>query len=314
MNSKKILNLLVTFVLLLLLYACNNVQKPNSAKHIPFNFGDTISLDKMNVLQTSDSNTLRIAVSAISSPRETFAYYKELFNYIEIQIGKKIEMVQRKTYQEINLLVKKNEVDLAFVCSGGYVYGVADSSFNLLAVPLQNGSKKYRTYIIASKNSNIKKFEDLEGKTFAFTDSLSTSGFLYPNKRLKEMNTSYNQFFSGTTFTYAHDNSIQLVAKQMVDGAAVNSLVFDFLSSSAPERTKNVKIIEQSGFYGMPPVVISNGVSKAMRQKLLSIFLNAHNDSGSRKVLEKLKVDRYVIDSDTIYKSVRDLAKLSSLK
>jgi phosphonate transport system substrate-binding protein len=297
------------FISFLLFAGCTETSSKSDPKHVSFNFADTLTIDSTLVSPKFERNTIKIAVSAISSPRETFAYYEEMFKYIEHQIGKKVEMVQRKTYEEVNTLLKTEQVDLAFVCSGGYAFGIADSAFRLLVVPERNGMKKYVAYIIAHKDSEIKRFEDLKGKKFAFTDPLSTSGALYPAKRLKELKTNMNEFFSTFTYTHAHDNSIQLVAKRMVDGAAVNSLVFDYINTFSPERTKNIVIIEKSETYGMPPVVISNGISDEMKKILENVFLNIHNDPSSKRVLEKLMVDKYVLESDTIYKSVNNMVK-----
>jgi phosphonate transport system substrate-binding protein len=293
---------------------CTNKENSSISKEAPFSFSDTVKIDnKINSLDCP-TETIKIAVSAISSPRETFTYYEEMFKYIEKKLGMRVMMVQRKTYKEVNDLLKLNEVDLAFVCSGGYIYGVADSAFNLLVVPERDGLRKYQTYIIVNNNSNIKSFEELKGKRFAFTDPLSTSGTIYPSKRIEELGSNPNDFFANYTYTYAHDNSIQLVAKQMVDGAAVNSLVFDYLNTVSPERTKNIRIIEKSEWHGMPPVVISYGVKDELRKELETIFLNIHEDEGSKRVLEKLMVDKYVKESDSIFTSVRDMVELLNHK
>jgi phosphonate transport system substrate-binding protein len=276
-------------------------------KYIKFNFNDTVRIESKETSPNNNPLSLKIAVSAISSPRETYSYYEEMFRYIEEEVGVKVEMVQRKTYEEINNLLKLNQVDVAFVCSGGYIYGELDSAFKLLVVPERDGLQRYYTYIISHEDSQLNKFEDLRGKKFAFTDPLSTSGALYPLKRLKQLGTNENNFFSSFTYTHAHDNSIQLVAKRLVDGAAVNSLVFDYIAKHSPEKTKNIRIIEISESYGMPPIVISHGVSDEMRLKIEKIFLNIHFDTGSKKILERLMVDKYTSGTDTIYKSVREL-------
>jgi phosphonate transport system substrate-binding protein len=297
----------VLFTALILIASCSDRDNNGSAKQTSFSFDDTVRIDDKMVASDSTRSVLRIAVAAISSPRETFAYYKEMFKYIEAQTGMKVVMIQRKTYEEINRLSKSNQVDLAFICSGGYVYGLADSSFNLLVIPERNGLKKYQSYIITHKNSGISTLEDLKEKRFAFTDPMSTAGKIYPTKRLKDLGTSPSEFFASYTYTYAHDNSIQLVAKQMVDGAAVNSLVFEYIAAVSPERIQNIRIIEKSGWYGMPPVVIAKGVPTDLRRMIESIFINIHKDTGSQKVLEKLMVDRFVAVNDTIFKSVRDM-------
>lgn len=296
----------IFFIMFLLIatYGCN-YNENDSPDSWNFDFKDTIRISNKLVVDSTPRNEIRIAVSAISSPRETFAYYSEMFEYIERETGMKVTMVQRKTYEQVNQLLKNSLVDLAFICSGGYVYGMLDSAFSLLVIPERNSLRKYQSYIIVHKELRANSIEDLRGKRFAFTDQLSTAGKLYPQKKLKDLNEIPCDFFSSNIFTYAHDNSIQLVAKKMVDGAAVNSLVFEYISAKYPDRVKNIKIIDRSPWFAMPPVVVSNGLPEEMKKKLKRIFLNIHEDKGSKEVLEKLMIDRFVEGNDTIFNNIR---------
>jgi phosphonate transport system substrate-binding protein len=310
--QKKIILIFIVLITSIFI-GCSNNPKNEESKQIPFDFSDSLKIDSSLKEGTEESNTIRFAVSAISSPKETFTYYNDMVKYIEKETGMRVELVQRKTYKEINNLLKNGYADIAIVCSGGYIYGVVDSAYKLLVVPLRDGKKHYYAYIIAHNDSDIEDFQDLKGKKFAFTDPLSTSGKIYPIKRLNDNKSTPDNYFSSYTFTYAHDNSIQLVAKKIVDGAAVNSLVFDYLRITSPERTKNIKVVERSESFAMPPVVVSNHLSENTIRKLEEIFLNLHKDSSSKKVLEQLMVDKYVKDNDSIYSSVRKLAGFNDM-
>ena len=298
---KLVLLLLTTFIL-----GCSYLENDKKTEKVIFDFSDTTSIDNQDIIK-DHKNQIRIAVAAITSPRETFTFYKDMFKYIEMETGMPVLMIQRKTYEEINILLKQGDVDVAFICSGGYVFGHSESWFNLLVIPERMGKKNYQTYIIAHNSSTINSLKDLRGKSFAFTDPLSTSGYLYPTKRLRDMGYEPNTFFGSHTYTYAHDNSIQLVSKKIVDGASVNSLVFDYLNETNPDRVRNIKIIEKSEWYGIPPVVISNKTPDELKIQLEAIFLKMHLNPSSKKVLDKLMFDRFVNENDSIYNSVRRL-------
>ena len=92
------------------------------------------------------------------------------------------------------------------------------------------GKPVYQAYIIANKDSSIEIFEDFNGKSFAFTDPLSNTGRLYAIKRLKEINKTEKDFFSKTNYTHAHDISMQLVSKNIIDGATIDGLIFDYFA------------------------------------------------------------------------------------
>ncbi len=77
------------------------------------------------------------------SPKETLELYRQLLTYLGHKTGKDLELVQRKTYGEVNELLGKGLIDLAFVCSGPYVTGKDSYGFVLLAVPEVHGHPTY---------------------------------------------------------------------------------------------------------------------------------------------------------------------------
>jgi len=195
-----------------------------------------ISLEKSEKLQavsvpTPKEESLKIAISAMISPKETFGFYKEILSYISQKISLPIQLIQRETYEEVNNLIKENDLHAAFVCTGAYVTGHDDFGLELLVAPVAYGKSVYYSYIIVPKDSSAHTLDDLRGRKFAFTDPMSNTGKLSPTYMLAKMAEDENQFFSSFIFTYNHDKSIEAVAKKMVDGAAVDSLIWDYLIS-----------------------------------------------------------------------------------
>jgi ABC-type phosphate/phosphonate transport system substrate-binding protein len=89
--------------------------------------------------RASTNPPLRVAVAAMVSPKETLELYRQLLTYLGHKLGKDLELVQRKTYGEVNELIGKGLIDLAFICSGPYVMGKDRYGFVLLAVPVVHG-------------------------------------------------------------------------------------------------------------------------------------------------------------------------------
>lgn len=303
MNSDK--KIFVPVLLsLILLAGCSYNQRHSESIRVDL---DEQSYENDNYIPADTTPRLSVAVSAIISPRETLAYYEELFNYISEQTGYKIEFKQRRTYQEVNQMVEQQDVDLAFICSGAYTLGKDDSRMDILAIPVINGQSGYQAYVITHESSAINNFEDLRDKRFAYTDPMSHTGRFYADKRVKECGCAIDKFFSKTVYSHAHDVSMQLVAKQVVDGASVSGLIFDYIAAKYPERVKNLRIIERSEYYGMPPIVIPHGLDSLKRSKLQRFLLNAHKDPAGKEILDKLMIDRFVPGNDADYKSIREM-------
>ncbi len=254
-------------------------------------------------------NTLRIAVGGMVAPAIAFGYYRQFLDYIGEKLGKHVEFIDREAYSEINELVRRGKVEAAFVCSGPYVDGHDEFGMELLAAPQAYGERVYYSYIIVGKNSTITNFHDLEGKTFAFTDPLSNTGKLVPTYILARMNKTPGSFFKKYVFTQSHDKSIKAVAQGIVDGAAVDSLIWEYLNRTDPELTSRTKIIMKSPPYGMSPVVVRPGLDPRLKQELRKVFLNAHKDEKGRTILRGMMIDRFVPMKDSEYDSIREMKR-----
>jgi len=250
---------------------------------------------------------LRVAVAAMISPKETFELYRQLLTYLGRRLGQDVEFVQRKTYSEINELLGKGEIDLAFICSGPFVAGEDKYGFIPLAVPEVQGSHFYQSYLIVNQNSPFHRLEDLRGRSFAFTDPDSNTGRLVPTYWLAELNFKPETFFSQIIYTYSHDNSIMAVARGLVDGATVDGLVWEFYQAKNPVFTSKTRIIKKSEPYGIPPLVASSRLAPEARQKIQALLLSLHQDPEGKRILGELLIDRFVTVQEQWYDNVRKM-------
>ena len=255
--------------------------------------------------RASRTPPLRVAVAAMISPKETFTLYRQILAYLGRKLDKDLEFVQRKTYGEIDELLQKSQIDLAFICSGPYVSGREKFGFAPLAVPEVRGSHFYHSYLIVNKESSFQRLEDLRGRTFAFTDPDSNTGRLVPTYWLAEIKEKPETFFSRIVYTYSHDNSIMAVARNLVDGAAVDSLIWDFYQEKTPAFTAKTRIIRKSEPYGIPPLVASRDLPTPMKQRLREILFTMHQDPEGKKILAELMIDRFIPPQEAWYDNLR---------
>lgn len=227
--------------------------------------------------------------------------------YLEKRVGIPAELIQRETYQEVNELIGRRKLEMAFICTGAYVEGRDTQNMELLAAPVVKGEPVYYSYIITSAQAKIQGMEGLRDKRFAFTDPLSNTGYLAPRYLLLQRNETPEQFFQKSIFTNSHDHSIEAVAKGLVDGAAVDSLVYDAMAEANPQLISQLKIIEKSPPFGIPPVVVPKELPYARKEQLREILLAMHDDIEGKEILRKLKIDRFVRVEDSLYDSIREM-------
>jgi len=257
--------------------------------------------------RASPTSPLRVAVAAMISPKETFDLYRQLLAYLGRGLNKDLEFVQRKTYAEIDDLLKKSEIDLAFICSGPYVAGKERFGFESIAVPEVHGSHFYQSYLIVNKDSPYHRLEDLRGHTFAFTDPDSNTGRLVPTYWLSELKAQPETFFSRIVYTYSHDNSIMAVARNLVDGATVDGLIWEFYQQKNPTFTSKTRIIKKSEPFGIPPLVASKGLSAESKERIRQILFSMHQDPEGKRILTELMIDRFIAPQEAWYDNLRQM-------
>jgi phosphonate transport system substrate-binding protein len=276
----------------------------------------TIQLSNLQPLPASSSNQLvplRVAVAAVISPKGTAESYQSLVQYIGVQLNRPVELVQRRTYAEVNDLIESGYVDLAFVCTSAYIEGHTKFGMELLVAPQVSGGVTYRSYLIVPRASLAQSMSDLRSKVFAFTDPISNTGRVYPTYLVQKLNNTPDNFFSRTFFTYSHDDAIRAVANGLADGAAVDSLVYDFATIREPLLAERTKIIHRSPPFGIPPVVVNPNIRPQLKAELQTLLLDMANLSQGQKSLQSIGVDRFVIIEDSAYNSARELLNATGL-
>ncbi len=264
-------------------------------------------LDPIPVAAATEVKPLHVAVAAIISPQGTADSYGPLLDYLSQQVDRPVELVQRRTYAEVNDLVESGEVDLAFVCTSAYVAGQRDFGMKLLAAPQVKGEAVYYSLLIVPRDSLAQSMADLQGKEFAFTDPISNTGRNYPVSLVLQLGETPETFFSRTFYTYSHDDAIRAVAHGVADGAAVDSLVYEFAVARDPELGENTRVIRQSPPFGIPPVVIGPHLRPQMAAELQQILFHMADDPAGRQALTVAGFDGFVPVADAVYESVRTL-------
>jgi phosphonate transport system substrate-binding protein len=270
-------------------------------------------LEPLPLKVPTETIPLRVAIAAVISPKGNVDSYGPLLEYLGEELNRPVKLVQRRTYAEINELIKNGEVDIGFVCTSAYVAGARDFGMELLAAPQVAGETVYYSLLIVPTDSQASSMADLRGSVFAFTDPMSNSGRNYPTHLVLEMGQTPEQFFRRTFFTYSHDDAIRAVANRVADGAAVDSLVYAYTVSREPELGQKTKIIHSSPPFGIPPVVVGPHVRPQSKAELRAILMAMDENPAGRSALATASIDSFVSIEDSAYETVRILeAQISS--
>lgn len=244
---------------------------------------------------------------------ENLRFLDQWSDYLETKTGREVELVLRKSYREVIDLLNSGTIDFAWICGFPYVQKRDPESLKLLSVPVYRGEPLYQSYIIVPRDSPYKRFGDLQGRIFAFSDPDSNSGFLYPSSLVASRGHKPETYFRKTFFTFNHAETVQAVSEFVADGGAVDSYIWEYLASFKPEVTEKTRIVKRSPTFGFPPVVSRLGLDaetvRAMKVTLESMSL----DSGGKALLAQLKLDRFGDFPDSLYNEIRAMANRTQI-
>lgn len=250
---------------------------------------------------------LLIGLASVLSPHETIGHYRQIAQYVARKTGRPAVLIQRKTYAEINMLLANGDVDIAFMSTGAYSAYRGLNEIELLVMAEYDGTTLYNAQVIVPRDSKARSIEDLQGKTFAFTDPLSYSGHMVIEDYLRKKDVLPETFFSRYLYTYSHDRSLWAVANKLVDGASFDSQIYEYAQIKNPDLADKVRIIATIGPAPTGPVAVRTALNPETKQELQKIFLEMNEDPDTAAALKRLMIDRFVPPTPELYQSLRKL-------
>ncbi len=271
----------------------------------------------------AETKSVKIVVTAAMTSLKGIPVYDEMAKYFSKKLGWNIKVVSNLSYAEADNMLDKGVIQVGFVCGLPYVEKVAQGKYELIAIPVMSMKKgafsdargyddvpgKYYSYTIVRKDSPLKTWADLKGKSYAFSDVGSNSGYNLPRAKLISIGARDWSYFSKVVVSGSHEESIRLVASGVVDASSVDSLVLDYDRMVNDAAALNVRIIEHLGPAGIPPVVISKKADPSLKQAMMDVLLAMHKDPEGKKILDKAMVTRFDPPVDRNYDDVRAYAK-----
>lgn len=150
--------------------------------------------------QPSSALPRRVAVGAMISPARTIQLYSALFELIGQRLGQPVAVVLKKTYREVNEALLRGEMDVAWVCTGGWLDLRQGGRVNVLAVPQVKGHTTYRSYLVVRADAPYKELGQLRGSRVVYSDPLSLTGYRLPRQMVQKLGFSPDEFFSQSFF------------------------------------------------------------------------------------------------------------------
>jgi phosphonate transport system substrate-binding protein len=203
------------------------------------------------------------------------------------------------------------EIDAGFICGLPYVQlrRQTPAPVELLAAPVIRGSRYagrpiYFSDVIVQRNSPVRTFADLRGRSWAYNDLDSHSGYNLTRHHLVTIGETRG-FFSRVVEAGFHQRAVRMVATGEVDAAAIDSQVLAIELRDLPDLAQQLRVIEALGPSTIQPVVAARHLPIDLKAALRAALLRLGNDPSARKELDRGFVDRFVPVTDRYYDDIR---------
>jgi phosphonate transport system substrate-binding protein len=280
-------------------------------------FVAVLALALAPLVPASAQTSLHLVLTPSQKPTDLLATGEEFGRVLGGLAGVPVRVTVASDYAAVIEALRNRTADLAFVHPGGYVLAAREAKARIVARNLWHGKSSFTSRIYVRKDSGLKTLEELKGKTIAFVDPASSSGYIYPMVLLIQKGLVKNRdpktFFREVTFSGAHDASMRALLNGHVDAIASFDLAREQYLKDPAERERIVVVAEtpeipEAGIAardGLDPALLAR-----VRAALLSIKAPAHAD-----LLKRLyEIDGFAPAEDRDYDPVRAAIELLGVR
>jgi phosphonate transport system substrate-binding protein len=172
----------------------------------------------------SAQTSLHLALTPSQKPTDLLVAGEAFGAALGKLVGVPIRVTVASDYAAVVEALRNRTADLAFVHPAGYVLANREAKAMIVAKDQWHGNTSYTSRIYVRKESGITTLEGLRGKTIAFIDPSSASGYVYPMVMLIQKGLVQNRdpktFFKEFVYAGSHDAGLLALLNGHVDALA----------------------------------------------------------------------------------------------
>ncbi len=240
---------------------------------------------------------------------------KVLTDYLHKETGYYFTTAVPASYIAVVEAFGTDKVDVAAINTFSYLMAHAKYGAEARLRVVRQGQTSYCGEIIARAGSGIDNLKDLNGKSFAYVDPSSTSGYILP----KDLFDSLGIKLGSTVFAMTHPNVVTMVYQRRADAGACyyappdpgTGAIMDARArvlSQFPDVADKIKIIGFTQYIPNDPIVFRKGLNRNMKEAITEALLKFVKTPAGKKAWEDIyDVTGLVRTTDSDYNGIRAL-------
>ena len=256
---------------------------------------------------------LHLVLTPSQKPTDLLATGEEFGQLLGRLVGRPVRVTVASDYAAVIEALRNRTADLAFVHPVGYVLANREAKAMIVAKNVWHGKSTFTSRIFVRRDAGHRQLEDLRGKTMAFVDPASSSGYTYPMVLLIQRGLVRNRdpktFFREVVFAGSHDAAMRALVNGHVDAIASFDLAPQQYLKDPAERERVVFIAETPA---IPEAGIAarDGLDPAMFAKVRAALLQIRAPAYAALLKRLYEIDGFDTAEDREYDPVRAAIEL----
>jgi len=261
--------------------------------------------------EAKKDDPLVLAFIPQENPEKLIGDIEIIIEYLQKEMGIAVKGYVTQDHAAAVEALRNGEADISFMGGLPYVLAHEIIGAEVILSEVYRGSPTYSARIFVLKDSGIEKVEDLKGKSIAFADPISESGFIYPLEIMVEAGLlkrgdDPKVVFSDVYFAGGYQQAIQALANGLVDAAGVSQFA-DLLLT--PEQLPKITWIAESKPIPSHLVCVRKGLDKERVDAFKQAMLKLNQPENKHLLKYVYSPDGYIEASHSDYKSVEVKAR-----
>ncbi len=266
---------------------------------------------------TLAADGLHLVLTPSQKPTDLLAAGEDFAKALAQLVGVPVRVTVASDYAAVIEALRNRSADLAFLHPVGYVIAHREAKAMIVARNLWHGKATFTARIYVRKDSGLKSLDDLRGKTIAFVDPASSSGYTYPMLLLMQRGLVKGRdpktFFREVVFSGSHDASMRALLNGHVDAIASFDLAPEQYLKEPAEREKLTWLAET------PPIpeagiAARDGLPPAMVARVRTALVQMRGPQYAALLKRVYDIDGFEPAEDKDYDPVRQAVELLNVK
>lgn len=240
---------------------------------------------------SAPATPIRFGILPIGSAAESLEQWRPLLEDLHKRVGRPVTTVSVGSYASLSNAIGAQRVDVAFLSGKLAVQAVTRQHMRVFAQFIRSdGGRGNVATLVVRADSAIHNLDGLLATPgrwkYARSEHFSVTGYTAPEAYVFAPRGLNSDTFFGTVRVGNHQNNLLAVVNREMDVASSNNPDMDLFRRHFPNEARELKVIWRSQLIPSGVLVVRDGMSSSLCQRLTAFLLaygNAAGEEGRRE-------------------------------